>query len=257
MAEAIRRSTCNPAASGRYLLCPDVVLMPLEEGTAQLLDLDGSAFGLSETATRMLQAILDGGAQRAVRRIAEEHAVHLDKVRADLSALLATLRAKRLIRHSDDHLARVRLRTAIAITISYPALNILRLVRNQRLKALALLAVARLCFALAGWARTVDAWRKCVKPSHTSTANSEPEGIIDAIDSAIRRSANDLPSIGCKERALCCWFMLHSVGVPASLVMGVRSFPFSGHCWCEVDERIVTDSPENCKAYTPIICYDA
>jgi Transglutaminase-like superfamily/Coenzyme PQQ synthesis protein D (PqqD) len=256
MVEPAQRRPGNPALRARYLLSPNVVLMPLEDGTAQLVHLDGSFFGLSETAARMLKGTLDMGEEDAVQRIATEYNTDHDRVYTDLTALLGTLRAKGLIRRSDDHLPTVRLRTAIALAISYPVLKIVAPVRNQRLKALALLAAARLCFALVGWARTVEAWQRCLKRPHGPPADSERERLIDTIDNSTRRSASDLPSIACKERAICCWFMLHSAGVPARLVMGMRFLPLSGHCWCEVDERILTDSPERCKLYTPVICYD-
>jgi hypothetical protein len=256
MVEPAQQRPGNPALRARYLLSPNVVLMPLADGTAQLVDLNGSFFGLSETAARMLKGTLDMGEQDAVQRIAAEYNADHDKIHTDLTALLGTLRAKGLIRRSDDHVPTVKLRTAIALAISYPVLRIVAPVRNQRLKALALLAAARLCFALTGWARTVEAWQRCLKHPRGPAANSERVRLIDTIDSATRHSANDLPSIACKERALCCWFMLRSAGVPAKLVMGVRFLPLSGHCWCEVDERILTDSPERCKPYTPVICYD-
>ncbi|MBV8359625.1 MAG: lasso peptide biosynthesis B2 protein [Deltaproteobacteria bacterium] len=255
MGEPVQRPS-DPASHGRYLLSPDVVLMPLEDGTAQLVDLDGSFFGLSKTAVQMLKGTLEMGKGDTVQRIAADYNADHDRVDADLTALLGTLRAKGLIRRSDDHLPAVRLRTIIALAISYPALRIVAPVRNQWLKALALLAAARLCFALAGWARTVEAWQKCLKRSYRPVANLELERLIDTIDRATRHSASHLPSIACKERALCCWFMLRSAGVPARLVMGMRVLPLSGHCWCQVDERILTDSPEHCKAYTPVICYD-
>jgi len=256
MGEPAQLRPDNPALRGRYLLSPNVVLMPLEDGTAQLVDLDGAFFGLSETAAQMLRGALEMDEQDAVQRIAAEYNADHDRICNDLTSLLGTLRAKGLIRRSNDHLPATRLRTAIALAISYPILRIVTPIRNQRLKALALLAAARLCFALAGWVRTVEAWQKCLKQPHGPAANSERERLIGAIDSATCRSASELPSITCKERALCCWFMLHSAGVRARLVMGVRFLPFSGHCWCEVDERILTDSPERCKAYTPVICYD-
>jgi hypothetical protein len=255
MADPSQRRPSNPALRGRYLLSPDVVLMPLEDGTAQLVDLDGSFYGLSETAALMLKDTLDMGEYDAVQRIAAQYNADLDRVHADLAVLLGTLRAKGLIRRSDDRLPAARLRTAIALAISYPVFKIVTPVHNQRLKALMLLVIARLCFALFGWARTVGAWHKCLRRSPVFATDSQRQRLIDTIDNAIRRSARDLPSNSCKERALCCWFMLRSTGVPAKLVMGVRLRPFSAHCWCEVDERILTDSSENCKAYTPVICY--
>jgi hypothetical protein len=255
MADPARRLPSDPPALGYCRLSPDVVLIPLEDGTAGLLDLDGSFFGLSELAAAMLIGTLDKNAPDTVERIAAEYNADVARVRADLSELLRTLRAKGLIRVSGDR-SSARLRTVIAIAVSSPVLKTLGLVRNPWLKAPALLAVARLSFALAGWARTVDAWQKCLRRSHVAAVGSERERLIDMIDSATRSSASGLPSIACKERALCCWFMLHSAGIPARLVMGVQFVPFSGHCWCEVDDRILTDSPERCKAYTPVVHYD-
>jgi Transglutaminase-like superfamily/Coenzyme PQQ synthesis protein D (PqqD) len=257
MADSSQRRPSNPGLHGRYLLSPDVVLMPLADGTAQLVDLDGSFYGLSETAAQMLKATLDMGEHDAFQRIAAQYNADLDRVRTDLAELIETLRAKGLIRRSGDRLRTVAgLRTAMALAISYPVFKIVTPVRNQRLKAMMLLAVARLCFALFGWARTVNAWHKFLRRPHVSAADLEQQPLIAAIDDAIRLSANNLPSISCKERALCCWFMLRSAGVKAKLLMGVRFLPFSAHCWCEVDERILTDSAESCKAYTPIICYE-
>jgi len=251
-----QKSVVAEHTASRYVLSPDVVFLALDDGTARLLDLDGSFFGLSDIAAEMLKGTLDQGIAATVQRIAAEYDGQLERVQADLAALLGKLRTKSLIRLSDDPLPAVKLRAAIAIAISFPALRILGLLRNQRLKAGALLALARACFAVAGWARTVEAWQKCLKRPHDAVSNLEQEQLIDAIDGATRRSASALPSIACKERALCCWFMLHSAGVPVKLVMGVQFFPFSGHCWCEVGDRILTDFPERCKAYTPVISYE-
>jgi hypothetical protein len=257
MADSSRRRPSNPGVRGRYLLSPDVVLMPLADGTAQLVDLDGSFDGLSETAAQMLISTLDMGEHDAVQRIAAQYNTDLNRVHADRAVLLGTLRAKGIIRRSGDRLPAVAgLRTAIALAISYPVFKTVTPVHNQRLKAMMLLADARLCFALFGWARTMEAWHKCLRRSPVFAADSQQQQLIDTIDGVIRRSASKLPSISCKERALCCRFMLHSAGVKAKLLMGVRFGPFSAHCWCEVDDRILTDSAESCEAYTPIICYE-
>ena len=256
MVESAHRFTGSPASCGRYLLCPDVLLIPLEDGTARLVDLDGSFFDLSQTAAQMLKSSLEQGEADTIQQIAAEYNTDLDTVRTDLTALLTDLRAKGLVRHGDDRLSWMRLRAAIAITLCYPGLWILGLIHNRRLKTLALLVLARLSFELAGWARTVEAWQKYLRTQHVLAASSEPERFIETIDNAIRRSPRVVHSIGCKERALCCWFMLRSAGIPAKLVMGVQFSPFAGHCWCEVEGRILTDSPESCKAYSPVICYE-
>jgi hypothetical protein len=256
MAQAGQRGTNDLASSHRYLLSPDVVLMPVEDGTAQLVDLDGSFFGLSEIAAEMLKGTLDRGEEDTVHRIATEYNAGFEEVRSDLTELLTTLRARGLIRRTDDSMRVVKLRTAIALGFSYPALMVVWLVPNLHLKATVLQAFARLSFALAGWARTVEAWQKRLNRFHVAVASPAPEGFIDATEDAIRRSASDRPSIACKERALSCWFTLQSAGIPAALVMGVQFSPFSGHCWCEVDGRIVADSAEQCKGYRPVIRYD-
>jgi hypothetical protein len=254
--EPARRFLRTPPASSRYVLCPNVILLPLADRTACLLDLDGSFFNLSQTAAQMLKGILEQNQADAIEQIAAEYNADVDRVREDLIALITQLRTKDLIRRNDERVRETGLRTAIAITLSYPGLGLLRRVHNQRLKALALLTLARTSFRLAGWARTVGAWRKYVGSHHFLVAASQRERLIDAIDGAIRRSPKDVPSNACKERALCCWFMLRSVGIPAKLVMGVQFQPFSGHCWCEVDGKILSDSSENCKAYTRLVDYD-
>ena len=256
MVEPTDQQRFIPPECCSYLLSPDVFLVPLQDGTAQLVDLDGSFFGLSETAVRMLNGALDGNGYETVRRIAAADDVEPARVQADFGALIQTLRTKRLIRRADDPMPVISLRAAIALGLSYPVLLLLGHLRNQRLKLSALLIFARLCFSFTGWARTVEAWKKCVPAtSIVLTSSSERERLIDSMDNAARSSLSNLPFIRCKERALSCWFMLHSAGVPVTLVMGVRFSPFSGHCWCEVDQQVLTDSAERCRAYTPIIRY--
>jgi len=221
-----------------------------------LVDLDGSFFSLSETAAQMLKEALETSEPETVQRIAANYHADLDRFHADLTALLRTLRNKGLIRRRVDRLVQPRLRGVLALAISYPLLRIAVMLHHGRLKVMALLTLARLSFALAGWARTVEAWQKCLKGGHPPSNTIKREQLIDTIESATRRSAAGLPSIACKERALTCWFLLHSAGISARLVMGVRPAPFSSHCWCEVDDGIVADSPEQCHSYTPVICYD-
>src|SRR5690242_21271606 len=98
MAELSQQRPSNPALRGRYLLSPDVVLMPLADGTAQLVDLDGSFYGLSETAALMLKSTLELDEQGALQQMAAHYNTDLDRVHADLAELLRTLRAKGLIR---------------------------------------------------------------------------------------------------------------------------------------------------------------
>jgi hypothetical protein len=128
-------------------------------------------------------------------------------------------------------------------------------VGNERFKTFAQLIIARFCFALTGWARSIDAFQKCLAAPRIGALCIEPGGFISTIENTILTSAARLRSITCKEHALCCWFMLHSAGIRARLVMGVRLSPFSGHCWCEVDGHVLMDTRENCETYTTLVTY--
>jgi hypothetical protein len=41
--------------------------------------------------------------------------------------------------------------------------------------------------------------------------------------------------------------------VPATMVIGVRTAPFSAHCWVEVDGHLVNEAPEMAQRFTPIL----
>jgi hypothetical protein len=107
----------EPSCGGRYVLCPDVILMPVADGTARLVNLDGSAFHLSQTAIEMLKGVLQDREEQTVRRVAAEHLTDIAVVESDLSTLLAALRAKGLLRRRDERVIGLRLRTVIALII--------------------------------------------------------------------------------------------------------------------------------------------
>ena len=75
----------------------------------------------------MLKGVLDGNEHDTVRRIAAADNAKPGRVHTDFTALLQTLRVKRLIRRTDDPRPVVRLRAAIGFAISYPALKLLGL----------------------------------------------------------------------------------------------------------------------------------
>ena len=45
----------------------------------------------------------------------------------------------------------------------------------------------------------------------------------------------------CLQRSAVATWLLRSLGVPAEMVIGVHKMPFYGHCWVEVDGRVVND----------------
>lgn len=48
------------------------------------------------------------------------------------------------------------------------------------------------------------------------------------------------------------WMML-LFRVPANMIIGVRTAPFSAHCWVTVDDLLVNDDLETARSFTPIL----
>ena len=140
----------------------------------------------------------------------------------------------------------------------HPTLRFLGLFRShERFTTVALLLLARCCFALFGWARTVAAWQTSVWQPEYPVPTVGSDDIIARIDDTVRQRAAHLPLTDCKERALCCWFLLCSMGIPAVLVVGIQVYPLTGHCWCQVGAHVLTDFSDRCDDYTPVIRYEA
>ena len=60
----------------------------------------------------------------------------------------------------------------------------------------------------------------------------------------------------CKERVLVGYHILRIFyGLPATLVVGIDRYPFQIHAWVECDDKIVTDDPEHCEPFIPVVRY--
>jgi hypothetical protein len=57
----------------------------------------------------------------------------------------------------------------------------------------------------------------------------------------------------CLHRAFLLLFMLRASGADAIWVFGVRTWPFSAHCWLQVGDSVLDDDPERVSLYTPIL----
>lgn len=239
-----------------YRLAAGVILVPTDDGSARLLNMDGAFYALSDIGAEMLRGVLDSGVPETVRDLARNYGVEPERVCADLRELLGKLRKARLVRTGAVPSRAQRLRTA---AIGFAVARILRLViaspSSDDGRVVALLVFARLCFALLGWAQTVLLWSRARPRSATGCDNPNSAQLIERIDTTVRRCAARLPAIACKERALCAWYLLCRQDIPSTLVVGIRLFPLEGHCWCAVGSRTLTDFPDRCETYTPIICY--
>ena len=87
-------------------------------------------------------------------------------------------------------------------------------------------------------------------------ATTELKQTASGIDKAVRAVAAHHPlHVECKERALSCWWLLHSADFSAQLVVGVDLFPLASHCWCEMGSFVLSDSQERCQRFTSVISY--
>lgn len=56
----------------------------------------------------------------------------------------------------------------------------------------------------------------------------------------------------CLPKALTTFRLLRRQNVPATLVFGVKKFPFAAHTWIECEGEVLDDFPPRVAAYTPI-----
>ncbi len=236
-----------------HVLAPDVLYVPVDDGSARLLDMNGSTFALSRTGAEILRETLAQGKERAVQSIADRYRIAHERVALDADRLLGELVRARLLSRSDAGRSRPSLRAELAQLLASTGLRLLRLHHWPP----ALVALAGISFALFGWANTVLAWERCSQRSGTRAGGdwSDRSDAMDRIDNAIRRAAARMPRAACKERALSTWYLLLRERVPATLVVGIQLYPLEGHCWCEVGDRILSDYRDRCEAYRPVARY--
>jgi hypothetical protein len=245
----------TPIGAPDYRLGPDVILLPVQDGTVRLLNLGGRFYAVAAVGAQMLRATLERGTAAAVQHIAAQYGVARERVEADLTAFVADLQRQGLLVSGRARQRLGRAGAGLPYLLLAPVLGgIHRLAASVTVKAWLLLALTRLCLCLFGWTRTMAAWQKY----HGARAGSRvpDDRTVTAIDEAIRQAAaNHLFPVECKERALSCWALLRSAEVPAALVVGIKLYPLAGHCWCEVGSRILSDHADRCEEYTPVIRY--
>ncbi len=244
----------NAADPGDHVLAPDVVLVLVGDGTARLLDMDGTFYALPAIGAQMLQGTLERGRTTTVRELAHRYQTGADQVGADMDSLVRQLRQQGLLRHGRQRWRRAALWPAL---ILLPCLYLIRRLRSAPARAAALLTLAYLSLACFGWRRTVALWRRGLgaPPWRRNAPPDEPT--VRALDQAVRRAAAGHPlPLACKERALSCWALARWAGAPASLVVGLDLFPLAGHCWCEAGPWILSDNDDTCGLFTPVIRYE-
>jgi len=235
----------------QFVLKPDSALVALDDGSGRLLDLNGSFFALSPSATEVLQAVLRSGNQHAAQEIAARYQLEPPAAAAMVESLTTSLQKSGVIvRHTSEQPGDNGISRKLQGRLIWLA-N--RLAPVLALRIWLLLALAYFSIRIQGWPRTLEIW-KGMKNSFLPGSQKLPSA--EAMCEKIRRTvASHILPVNCKERSLLCWSLLRAAGIETQLIVGIDFFPFSSHCWCESDGDVVCDFPGRCANYHPIFIY--
>lgn len=87
-----------------------------------------------------------------------------------------------------------------------------------------------------------------------SRDNRRDEAQVSKAAGAFQKMLPLIPFEGdCLQRGFMLQHHLHRAGVAARWVFGVRTWPFLAHCWVQVDSRVVGDTVERVRGFTPIM----
>lgn len=239
----------SSAVDGReadYVLARDVALIVTERGDGCIVDLNGSFYAVSSVGAAMLRDTVESGRAAAITRNAAKYGVQETRIATDLDDLLGDMIRRGLLqrgrgRHSPG------IRHALANVIAGIMRLALRFARAERSRAWIALTLARVSFLLLGWNATVGAWRTRLAGERSASPDARR-----AIDESVRSvAARHMMNVDCKERALACFALARSAGLPATLVVGVDFYPLAGHSWCESGPDVIGDEVAHCRRFTP------
>ncbi len=249
----------------------------LQDDIAQLLDFQhGQFYGLDSIGTLMVSLVLEKGIEETVKYITQTYDTNEEQVRSDLAQLLQNLEQKKLliakVKKSNPFLQWFQNQNQKAAKL----LNLIFLHFLKRLGSIIhrllekeqtpssrtvelLLTLSWISFRLLGWSRTISLWQHWHQQLEESDISDHQE-VIEEVDRTIREAAAwklFLPMV-CKERALVGYHILRTFyGLPATLVVGIDRYPFQIHAWVECDDKIVTDDPEHCEPFIPVVRYSS
>lgn len=233
----------------------DVIHVSCPDGTARLLNLNGEFYAISEIADIMLRQSLSHGPLAAAQEISKRYGTALPEVQTDLDHFLNEVIRVGLIRRRSVS-RKCSASKALALLILAPAFYVAHhapLPLNAR--AWILLAITHYSLRLFGWTRTREFCKRFHETPDPRLSQGLWERTVTVTQATVRAvAAKHLLRVDCKERSLCCWTLLRTAGLPASLVIGVRLFPLLGHCWCESNSTL-SDDREECEQFTPVVQY--
>lgn len=244
------------SGGAEYALAPNTAVLLMADGSARILDMNDGFYAISAIGALMLQRTLWHGLVAAAEQVADECGIEQARAEADLRQFLTTLEQRGIIQRRGPKAAQNAPSSRAARYSASLLKLVIRLLPWRKARAAVLLTAARISLRLFGWTGTIHAWKKRFSQRERVLPRAEADALAEAIADATCDAAAWNPlGVACKERALCCWALARLAGLPAELVIGVELFPLSGHCWCQVGARILSDHPDNCARYVPALCY--
>lgn len=100
----------------------------------------------------------------------------------------------------------------------------------------------------------VDRWgRRSVRAAPLAARRRRLQGTLEAVRTASRYYHRR--GLDCLPRSLAIYVLLRRQGVPATLRIGVKRFPFAAHAWVECLGEVIDDSIDDWRhePYVPIL----
>ena len=126
------------------------------------------------------------------------------------------------------------------------------------IRALLVLVIAEVGFRFFGFSRVflfVDRWMR--RSTTEAAAMPAQRRIVCRVLEAVRTASRYYHRRGldCLPRSLAIYVLLRRQGVPATLRIGVKRFPFAAHAWVECLGEVLDDSIDDWRhePYVPIL----
>lgn len=254
----IERADQNRASTRPgVFLSADTIFIGVSDGSGRLLSLGGDFFALSPTGADMLRRLLECPMEVVQQELVRDYEVSPGRITDDLEGLLIELQRRDLVSTETVPSKSRRKYRIDPSALLFPLLRrIWRMPADRKGSVWQILALARIACRLWGWSPSVSCWRQFLAQFRIGRVDGGAVDRAAAIDATLRRSAARHPmGMGCKERALACWFLLYQSNIIADLILGVNLYPLASHCWCEWRNNVYGDDPIRCYRYEEILRY--
>lgn len=242
------------AATG-YQLHPDVVWIGRPDGSARLMHMSANVCAIDAESAALLKSIIEVGPERSAAELAAQESIDEAEAREEVQDFIVDLRKQKLLQPLQEQPSLLdRCRDGAARVLVPGAVRLVGLSRSLRGKVWGLLWAARWAVAQFGWARAVREWER-LYPQPAAEA-SDRESHLEAIDHAVRqRASRSFIGVECKERSLACLALARENGIAAEMIVGVTHNPLQAHVWVEAGGRVISDNPEHCRPFEPVVRY--